>query len=324
MATLIDRLLVNIDVNTQNMENGIRQIQRSLLSVGLSFLFTGMAIKRFFESMLNSMFTTFMNVEGETGPVSDMVNDILARLEFLKYSFIDAFVNTGAIQKWVDKAQELFDKFNNLTDAQKAFAVDFSIKAILIGGALMFIGQMFLGVLGIVALLDASIMGIPVIAILAAIALGVVFAYALLKIEEAWQNLKISILDMFIDLAVQIGTAITTFIINKLNEVISSINFVLGLLGKSKIDLIDLPNESDMNMAKFSLYDMLGVTPPVARISQPGVGSFGDYLNGVGNGISNVFNITIQGDVTSEDVLLSKMQKQLDEYSKNVLGSPQA
>jgi hypothetical protein len=130
-----------------------------LLGVGLSFLFTGMAIKRFFEGILKSLFQTFLMVEGEGGAVNDKINELMATLAFLKFTLIDAFVESGGLDKWIDRIERLIDWFVNLDDTSKSSFVNMSINAIIFGGALMIVGQTLLFLLGILALLKYLGMG---------------------------------------------------------------------------------------------------------------------------------------------------------------------
>lgn len=152
--TIIDRLLLRIDVEHKSAEAGFQRLQKAMLSVGLSFLFTGMAIKRFFETILKSMFQTFLMVEGESGAVNNQVGDLMASLAFLKFSLIDAFVNSGLLQVWIDRIQKLVDWFTSLDEETQSNITNFMIWGAIIGTVLMVVGQLALGLLGVISLLE--------------------------------------------------------------------------------------------------------------------------------------------------------------------------
>lgn len=187
MATVIDRLLLNIDVRIQNEKNmdrvtqRLQFIQKGLLGAGLSFLFTGMAIKRFFQTALNSIFQTFLMVEGETGVINDSVHEIIAALTFLAFSLVDAFKDTGALQFWIDQVMSLVNFFNELSDGTKSALVTISIFGFLAGTALMILGQTMLGVLGVMALI--AVVGLPVFLLLGALALGLIALFLIWNSE---------------------------------------------------------------------------------------------------------------------------------------------
>ena len=176
MATTIDRLMVIIEANTKRLQAGLKEfdktlertskstvpnlkkafdnsfraIENGLMSAGLSFLFTGMAIKRFFQTALNSMFQTFLNIEGETGIVNERIAELKALLEFVKFNFVDAFIETGLLDKWIDKIESIINKFNELDDETKAQIVNWAIWAVIGAGTMMVLGQTLLFTLGLI------------------------------------------------------------------------------------------------------------------------------------------------------------------------------
>ena len=150
----IDKAAKGMDKSIQNSALGFRAIQGVLLGAGLSFLFTGMAIKRFFEGILRSLFQVFLMVEGQTGPVNEALNEMKARLFFLAFALIDAFVQTGVLDIWIDRLERIVNWFISLDDGAKAFIVNFSVWGAIIGTVLMVVGQTMLAFLGILTVID--------------------------------------------------------------------------------------------------------------------------------------------------------------------------
>jgi hypothetical protein len=182
MVSAIDRLLLNIEVQLHNAESGFKLVDKSLknigsalatsrsslskfeldfkslqgalMGVGLSFLFTGMAIKNFFQGALNAMFQTFLTVEGETGAVNNAVNNLIAAFEFLKFSLVDAFEETGALDVWIDRLTSMIDFVTSLDESSQAWLVKFMIGIVIVSALSMVFGQVLLGVLGLITLIE--------------------------------------------------------------------------------------------------------------------------------------------------------------------------
>jgi len=144
--------------NIQNaVSTGMRNLENFLLSAGLSFLFTGMAIKNFFQNILFSIFSTFLQVEGQSSSFADTLNELKATLLFLKFTLADAFVESGLLDKWIERVETLTSFIDTLDDKTKAMFVDFSINAVVVGAAMMVIGQVLLGLIGVVKVLTTGI-----------------------------------------------------------------------------------------------------------------------------------------------------------------------
>lgn len=144
----IDKDVKKAQKSTSAFEKGFKNLQGAMLGVGLSFLFTGMAIARFFKTMLQSLFQTFLMVEGEGGIVNNTLGEMQAKLAFLKFLFVDAFMESGLLDIWIDRLERLLDFFIALDDDAKATLVDLAVAGFLFGLGLMVLGQVILGILG--------------------------------------------------------------------------------------------------------------------------------------------------------------------------------
>ena len=153
MVVAVDKLILEVEARTKEFDNKMRNMQNLLLGMGLSFLFTGMSIKRFFQTMLQSLLETFMLVEGETGPVNEKINELRAAIEYAKWSLMDAAKETGLFDSLTNKIQKAVDWFNSLSEGTKSFIVTLMVLGFVAGTVMMFIGGLLLFLLGPLALL---------------------------------------------------------------------------------------------------------------------------------------------------------------------------
>jgi len=161
MVSAIDRLMLIIEINTKVAEGSLKKVttilkgvQKVLLGMGMAFLFTGMAIARATQNALRGLLQTFLMIEGETGPVNNTVNNLLASWEYLRWSLITSAIETGVFDKWIDRIERLIGWFGNLRGSSKAWIVDMLIYSAILGTAMMVIGMALLFILGPVALLE--------------------------------------------------------------------------------------------------------------------------------------------------------------------------
>lgn len=214
-----------------NEANGrMKNLQAVMLQVGLSMLFTGMAIKRFFEGMLRSLFQTFLMVEGEGGIVNDKMNELQATLAFLKFSLMDAFVESGALDVWIERIESLIDWFNGLDDSTKSLIVSIMIWGAIIGTVMMVAGQAVLGFLGLLALIE--FIGAPVFF---GIAIAIALIIALFLIWNSDMSTTEKVLWTIVIVLVAIAAAILLFVgISALPWIIIALGvaFVIGWFAK--------------------------------------------------------------------------------------------
>jgi hypothetical protein len=134
------------------MGSAMSGVQFAMMSVGLSMLFTGMAIKRFFQNILQSMLSLFMKIEGEQGALSEKVNMLKARLYSMIYGVVDAADSEGIFDTWIDRINSLINYVEEMDDKGKAALVNFSIWGVIIGSVMMVAGQAMLGFIPIILL----------------------------------------------------------------------------------------------------------------------------------------------------------------------------
>jgi len=176
MVTNIDKLIVMVQIKSQTAiqqinkinksmdalekrTNGFLQgIQKAMLALGLAFLFTGMALKRFFDNAVLSIAKVFMLANGETGPLSEAVNELKAKFYALAYQIVSTFVETGGIDKWSERVEWLMDKVeeldNKLLEATGNGLFEFLIWGAIAATAMMVVGMAILFMLGPLGILD--------------------------------------------------------------------------------------------------------------------------------------------------------------------------
>jgi len=208
---IVDRLILWIQVKTGKLEANVLRVQKMLdkmwasqkaeklvnhinrlsplfLSMGMALLFTGMAIKRYFETALRGLITTYMGVAGQTDIVSDKFYDLQAYLIFLKYSFMDAFAQTGLLDRWIERVTKLMDWFNNLDESTKATIVNILVWGSIIGTVMMVAGMALLFLLGPLSLIK-YLFEVPLKK--AVMGLGKFFLVILVIVGAIWVAMKI-------------------------------------------------------------------------------------------------------------------------------------
>ena len=143
-----------IAAKEQKMQSFFQATQKLLLSVGLAFLFTGMALKRFFETAVTSLLKLYMDMEGAQGPVSEKVNELKARIFAVGHSLFDAFKDSGMLDKWLDRINWFIDKIEGLDEGTKAWLVNASIWGAIVATAMMVIGMALLFLLAPLAAIE--------------------------------------------------------------------------------------------------------------------------------------------------------------------------
>lgn len=133
-----------------------QKLQRKMLSIGLSFLFTGMAMKRMADSALRSIFTTMQLASGETSEFNTLTNKLTANWEFFKFTLVDALMQTGLFQGFIGFLIDVINSFNELSPLSKRVIVILLVGLSFIGGAMMVFGQATLAAIGFIELFGLS------------------------------------------------------------------------------------------------------------------------------------------------------------------------
>lgn len=144
--------------------NLARSTQNFLLGMGMSFLFTGMQIKNFFQSMLTDLYASFTMVEGQGSITNEKFYELQALLEFTKWSLIDAFADSGMLDTWLKRISSFLDYINDLSPATKAWLVNMAVWGVIAGLAMMVLGGFLLFLLGPLAFAKVALVETGLIA----------------------------------------------------------------------------------------------------------------------------------------------------------------
>lgn len=338
MVQIVDRLLLLIDMKVEKALKGIKKfsdkiknlnvdmekfekrqkffikLQNLFLGLGLSMLFTAMALNRFFTSILQNIFQAFLLAEGQTGAVNEKFAELQAQLAFLKFAFIDAFVETGLLDKWIDSAENLLGFLDSLDEDTKAWLIDFAIKGAIVTGVLLVLGQTFLALLGPLALLQflspkaftgatAAIIGSGGLLV----ALGLV-TFWIFKTKKEFGDWRTTVKALLLDVAI---FAIDGLLL-PLTSIIKAINVIRQFQGKSQFQTV---GEKIFSRLKEQLKAQaaLNVLPTIEGI--PGV-NFSPLQGGEGlqspvtPGAPQIV-INVEGSVVTEDELRNLLTPEL-------------
>jgi hypothetical protein len=125
-----------------------KQLQQDLLAVGLSILFTGMAIKRVTDGALRAIYQTAELAYGEISAFSVITGQLAAKWEFFKFSLVDALMQTSVFTNFISFLNELLDTLNGLSPTAKSNITVALLMLSLLAGAFVIVGQYSLFAVG--------------------------------------------------------------------------------------------------------------------------------------------------------------------------------
>jgi len=145
------------DIASKEKLNMLGALQNGLLGMGMSLLFTGMAIKRVAQGALTAVIDVYSKANGEQSEFNTMTNNLAANWAFFKYSMMDALMSTGLIEKFVNGLIQVINWFARLPDGVRSFIMIGLIVTIIISALMMIVGQMLLFILAFVAVETMSV-----------------------------------------------------------------------------------------------------------------------------------------------------------------------
>ena len=148
--------LKNLQITTKVTTTALRALQNALLGMGLSMLFTGMAMKRFVDTALKGMINTYKMAIGEQGAFNVATNQLAAAWAFFKFSFLDALASTGMFEILLGWVIQLLNWFAKLPRAIRLFVVIGLVVLSVVTAMMMVVGQTLLFFLTFVALQIAA------------------------------------------------------------------------------------------------------------------------------------------------------------------------
>jgi len=142
-----------VELNNTKLTKEIEQKQREsttrTLQWGLSFLFTGMAIKRVFQGIATSSFAAYNKLTANTAMANSATNKLNMSFDYLKFTIADA-LNT-AITPLLPMLESWIEFVANLVEDHPKLVTWIIGLGIVLGTVGMIVGQFGLGLLGLKA-----------------------------------------------------------------------------------------------------------------------------------------------------------------------------
>ena len=246
--------------------NLMRAIQKVQLSVGLAFLFTGMALRNFFLGALRGMFDTYTQIINVNNEFFQKTQQVRAGWEFLKFSIIDALSQSPLFMAIIGAIINVINWVGQWDQKWKILAGFMIISGMIIGGLLFFIGSALLFMLFATSLLELAIMLWGTSALKAGLkaALGFVIAqapillflfligllvFAIVAFKDKFIRNMILLKDQVKLIFLTIATSILMNFRTILNGIIAGINMLgskLGFTIKNTDPLLDLLSKLDV------------------------------------------------------------------------------
>lgn len=180
----------NVEKSVKNVDKNLKSATssaRNFMGIAFGMLFFGMALNRIFSRALNSIIDLTKISGAETSVFNIKTQELAASWEFFKFTIKDALGQSELFVNMIDLVISLINWFAELSPTAKIALVTVMIGAVLATGAIMFLGQVFLVLIGISMAFGIS-MGV------AAIALGLVFlafvilAAAVVALVAVWNS----------------------------------------------------------------------------------------------------------------------------------------
>lgn len=154
---VIDRAIKPIEQledKIKKADRSFKSLQNVILSLGLAFLFTGMMIKRFFDNLLKSIWTTWRQIIDVHDEFFQKTQQLTAAWEFFKFSLMDALGQSPLFLALIDAVISLINWFGMLSPETKAVLGMIIIGGAIAATAMMLLGAALLFLLGPLALIN--------------------------------------------------------------------------------------------------------------------------------------------------------------------------
>jgi MFS family permease len=163
MVTAIDRILIEIEAKiigsdrVQRVNKILQKIQNSALQLGLTMLFTGMAIKNFAQSVIRTLGNTFMQLADAQNEGVKRTLELQAATQFLKFILFDTFANSalyGIFVEFVVTAINMISEFIQKHPGLVNVLAVFVAMGVALGAVSMIVGQVLLALVGVFTLIS--------------------------------------------------------------------------------------------------------------------------------------------------------------------------
>lgn len=204
---------------------------KSLTGPFLSMLFFGMMLKNTFTSALKSIFEGYSKATGAGSYFNQQTERLSANWAYFKYQLADAFANSSFFTFMINALIKINQWFQALPEPIKSFIVILMIVIAVFGGILMIVGQLGLGLFGLIT--AAELFGATTIAAIGSIIVTIGALLVLFALLFYLFDLNSSHLE---DLGLEIDgfwnnvlSIIYTFIAGLINIFISLISIIAAI-----------------------------------------------------------------------------------------------
>lgn len=208
-----------IKTSLTGIDKEVEKTNKSMMKFlggGLTLLFTGMALKRFFVGALRSMFNTYVKIIDVNDIFLQKTQQLRAAWEFFKFSLIEALSQSDLFMSLVDGLIALVNWMGQLTPETKSALGITLLLGAAFGTLMMVGGQALLFIFGL-----SMLIGVPMAAIAVAVLLiiGLIITLAFIwtskmsKTKKIMWTLVAVILVVSLALAVMFGAAAIPFVI---------------------------------------------------------------------------------------------------------------
>ena len=140
----LDNVKKQAESTVKKTSSVMRELRNAFLGMGLTLLFTGMAIKRYADQAMRAIINTYAKVMGDTSEFAVLTNQLSANWIYFKFTLMDALMQSGLFQMFIGFLINLIQGFSELPQAAKVGIVLILGGLILMGGLMMVIGQAIL------------------------------------------------------------------------------------------------------------------------------------------------------------------------------------
>ena len=127
-------------------------MQRAMLMFGLSTMFAGMALMRYTQTAIKAIGLTYKTATGEQGEFAQGMNKLSAAMEFMKFSLMDALMQSGLFAVLVEWVIKLVNWFAKLPQSVRTMIMIGLIFGLILGTLMMVVGQTLLFANGVIGL----------------------------------------------------------------------------------------------------------------------------------------------------------------------------
>ncbi|MDD2492921.1 MAG: hypothetical protein PHY83_03150 [Bacilli bacterium] len=136
-----------IQKSIQETQKKVREWKANMLGMGMSFLFTGMAVKRMFDTIKKESFSAFNKLTANTDMANNATNKLNMSMDYLKFTLADA-INT-ALEPLLPALVSIIEYIGDWIEKNPELAGKIIVWGSIISGVVMIIGQLALGILGV-------------------------------------------------------------------------------------------------------------------------------------------------------------------------------